>query len=541
MPSQVSSLIVGQGLAGSALAWTLHWAGQGVTIVDRSEENSASRVAAGLVTPVTGKRLVRSSDYDADWAAAVAFYRRVESETGLTLFEERPMLRLFADAATRSAFVERSDAVAVREVELWEGYLQSNGRRQQGIVMRPAGRLNVLAYLAATRLFFETLGAYRQTDLNLRRDVQVAAESISVPRLNLTAHQMILCQGSTTSDLFPGVPNNPARGDILTVRLPDYVRREVVHRSVWIAPNPDGTQTVGATYDWKSPVAEPKDSGRQEVLDKLHRMVDGDIVIDHHRAGVRPSMKDYEAVLGRHPAQTNVFVFNGLGSKGTLKAPRLAAELQQWMVDDVPIPARRNYERLKVRQPENQRARPLTQQAQDAVASVLQPGDTVVDATVGNGFDTCFLSRSVGPAGHVFGFDIQQTALDATHRRLHAEDLHNVTLLHQGHETLRDTLAGTSLSAVMFNLGFLPRSDHHVTTQPATSVLAIEAAIGLLKPGGVLTVVAYRGHSGGPEEFDAVEQCLQTYADRHQLQRIDSSPAKPTAPVLFVLRRIPDC
>jgi len=538
LPSHVSSLIIGQGLAGSALAWTLHWAGQGVLIVDRGEANSASRVAAGLVTPVTGKRLVRSLDYDADWAAAVAFYRRVEAETGSVLFEAHPMLRLFADGEARTTFVKRSDKAAARDVEMWEGPLQSHGRAQPGIVMQPAGRLNALAYLSATRTFFEKQGAYQRTELNLPSDVTLADDKVAVPHLNLTADRLILCQGATSSSLFPGVPNNPARGDILTVRIPNYVRREVVHRSVWIAPNADDTQTVGATYDWKSTVPEPTAAGRDEVLHKLNRIVDGDIVVEKHAAGVRPTMKDYEAVLGRHPEHANVFIFNGLGSKGTLKAPRLAAELQRLLNDGDDIPAVRNYARLVSQPVTEQRPEPLTQRAQEAVASVLRHGDTAIDATVGNGYDTCFLSRTVGPTGRVIGFDVQRCALDATNKRLQADNLHNVTLLHQGHETLGDVLADTSVSAVMFNLGFLPRSDHQVMTQPATSVTAIEAAIRLLKPGGVLTVLSYRGHSGGVDEFNAVERCLQSRAASHELQQIDSTPPSPTAPVLFVLSRI---
>ena len=247
-------------------------------------------------------------------------------------------------------------------------------------------------------------------------------------------------------------------------------------------------------------------------------------------------MKDYEAVLGCHPDHANVFIFNGLGSHETLKAPRLAVELQQLMNDHVP--AARSDDRLMTQPATDHRPKPLTQRAQEVIASVLQRGDTAFDATVGNGFDTCFLSRTVGPTGRVIGVDVQQSALDATRKRLQAEDLHNVTLLHQGHETMAVTLAGTRLSAVMFNPGLPPRRDHSVTTQPHTSTAAIAAAVDLLIPGGVLTILAYRGHPGGPEEFAAVEQYLLAYSDRHELQQIDSTPAKPTSPVLFVLKRL---
>ncbi|APZ95224.1 FAD-dependent oxidoreductase [Fuerstiella marisgermanici] len=538
MSTHVQTIIVGQGLAGSALAWTLSTAGHSLMIVDRGEPNSASRVAAGLVTPVTGKRLVQSPDFEADWAPATAFYQKVEQRTGQHFWTEAPMLRLFANEHVRAEFLQRSDNQQVQSIACWDGLLQAEGQPQLGIVMQPAGRLNVPAYLAATRTHFESLNSLRCEELNFARDVEFTDRQVTVKRLDLIAKRIVLCQGATANDYFPNVPNNPARGDILKVRIPDYIRPEVAHRSVWIAPNSDGTQSVGATYDWNSTVAEPSSAGRDEVLHKLGRMVDGDVEVVDHTAGVRPTMKDYEAVLGRHPNIQQLFVFNGLGSKGTLKAPRLAAELSSILDGEDNIRATVCYDRLKTTSEVERRPRPLTQRAQEAVASVLQPGDSAVDATVGNGFDTCFLSRTVGPTGFVIGFDVQQSALNATAKRLQAADLHNVTLLHKGHETLADEATSAQPpTAIMFNLGFLPRSDHAITTQPRTTVKAITAAVELLKPAGVLTVLAYRGHAGGPEEFAAVEQLLQRYADTHDLQTINSTPAKATSPVLFVLKK----
>ena len=82
-------VILGQGLAGSALAWQQHWRGLHVLIIDRADQRSASHVAAGLMTPVTGRRMTKAPDFDARLADATAFYRRVESETGGSLFEQQ--------------------------------------------------------------------------------------------------------------------------------------------------------------------------------------------------------------------------------------------------------------------------------------------------------------------------------------------------------------------------------------------------------------------------------------------------------------------
>src|SRR6188768_1512417 len=104
-------VIVGQGLAGTALAWALLRRGRRVLVIDREGGGSSSRVAAGLITPVTGKRLAKSWRWDELYPAAVAFYRAIEAETRSAFFHQRPALRLFANEAERDEFRRRETTV----------------------------------------------------------------------------------------------------------------------------------------------------------------------------------------------------------------------------------------------------------------------------------------------------------------------------------------------------------------------------------------------------------------------------------------------
>ncbi len=548
------NVIIGQGLAGSALAWTLHWAGQRVLLLDRAEPYTASRVAPGLVTPVTGKRMVVSAEYDQYLAAAKNFYRRVETETGKALLSEVEMLRLFEDEAGRAAFIERSDKAESLKISKWEGELQAGQAGHQGIRMLSGARVDVAIYLSATQSYFEELGCYRRTELtdeefqyteDKATGGQQAAEKtagktdyttvIKLASQAVTANRLIMCTGSATTKLFPEVPNNPAQGDILTVRIPHYNRPEVVHRSIWIASENDGRQTVGSTYDWNNRSEAPTEKGRQEILEKLARIVEGPVEVLGQVAAVRPTMRDYEPVLGQHPNWPNVFIFNGLGSKGTLKAPKLAKNLLGSMTGTTQVKAEHSYDRLLVKKTKLQR--PLTSLAQQAVSEVLTGGETVIDATVGNGFDTCFLAETVGPAGRVIGFDVQNSAIETTSRRLQAGGVGNVDLKEEGHAKLRTAVEVETATAVMFNLGFLPRGDKTVVTKAASSTQGIAAALEVLEPHGILTVLAYRGHDGGQDEYDAVHRLLLAYAKQYDLRRIDSHPARQTSPVLFILRK----
>ncbi len=151
----------------------------------------------------------------------------------------------------------------------------------------------------------------------------------------------------------------------------------------------------------------------------------------------------------------------------------------------------------------------LVQQAHQLVAEVLGSGDIAIDATVGNGHDTLFLASQVGATGKVYGFDIQQQALDSAWQRLEqAGQTSQVSLYHAGHEVmamlLPESVAGR-VKAVMFNLGYLPGGDKQRTTATSTTLAALQSALSLLAPGGVISLLAYTGHSGGREEAEQVK------------------------------------
>ncbi|KAB0667479.1 methyltransferase domain-containing protein [Oryzomonas japonica] len=136
----------------------------------------------------------------------------------------------------------------------------------------------------------------------------------------------------------------------------------------------------------------------------------------------------------------------------------------------------------------------------------VRSGDRAVDATCGNGNDTLLLAELVGPTGRVWGFDIQQEAVDGTARKLAARGLEErVTLVAVGHETMAEQVEA-GLSAVVFNLGYLPGGDRSLITRPETTGAALEQALDLLAPGGIVALTVYPGHRGGDAERRLVEE-----------------------------------
>lgn len=135
---------------------------------------------------------------------------------------------------------------------------------------------------------------------------------------------------------------------------------------------------------------------------------------------------------------------------------------------------------------------------------VINEGDIVIDATMGNGYDTKYLAEKVGENGFVYSFDVQEEAIKSTTKRLEKAGLiDRVNLILDGHQNM-DMYVNKEVSCVMFNLGYLPRAKHQVITKPETTLEAIKKSLELLKPNGVVSIAIYTGHEGGMEECDEV-------------------------------------
>ncbi len=136
----------------------------------------------------------------------------------------------------------------------------------------------------------------------------------------------------------------------------------------------------------------------------------------------------------------------------------------------------------------------------------LKEGDVCVDFTMGNGHDTEFLSKTVGEKGHVYAFDIQQSAVDSTAKNLKAAGCpDNYTLICDSHHNVKNYVK-EPIKAGMFNLGWLPGGDKTITTMRETTMPAVEAAIELLDKDAILNIAVYPGHPEGDLEGKMLEE-----------------------------------
>ena len=174
--------------------------------------------------------------------------------------------------------------------------------------------------------------------------------------------------------------------------------------------------------------------------------------------------------------------------------------------------------------------------AQAILQAHITHGDEVIDATAGNGHDTVFLAECVGVAGKVLAFDVQAAAIAAAQTRVAAAGFQaRVEFFQESHAGIDARAAAESVTAVMFNLGYLPGAQQRIITEAETTLKGLNCAAGRLKPGGLLSVICYPGHPGGDLEAAAVEQWFTTRAVHHwQVARYGAIATHRPAPFLLL-------
>lgn len=541
-------VIVGQGIAGTTLAWQLKHRGLRGVVINDDYGKSASSVAAGLMTPVTGKRLVPAWRLKDTWTAAKSFYRQVERETNSHFFTQPGQVRLFDSQQSQDFFTRRDwskHSVEVRQPQPLvkeDEFIAPFG----GFELPAAGRLDVPAYLNVSRCVLESDNGFLSAVIDCDSDIEITDSGVSLPRLGIHARRLIFCQGVGVAEnsWFRNVVLEAARGEILTLRIDGLAESRIVNQGVWLTRCENGLFKAGSTYDANDLDAGSTAGGREEICERLRKFLRLPFEIVDHAAGVRPIVSGRQPIVGLHPEHPQIGLFNGLGSKGALLAPYVADQLAERIVNNTPIdPELDVQERFPIRPASDASVRTprLTEQAHTIIRSVVRPGDTVIDATAGNGHDTCFLAELAGNDGTVFAFDIQAEAVQRTTERLAKESLTNTKILQRDHAEMHQAIPQSlhgQVAAVMFNLGYLPGGDHSIITRGQSSVAAIRTSLSLIRPAGVITILAYPGHSGGNDETMSVQELVdQLPATEFDVSIRHPATANESAPLLFIIVR----
>lgn len=333
----IDFLIVGQGLAGSLLAWQLMQQGCKVIIVDNGLEN-ASQVAAGLINPITGIRLVKSSDVDDLLPVAKQYYARLAGCFSQNFYIEKTMLRIFTNKKERDYAIKRLQNRA------YQSYL---GEMMESVeaLKTPFGCLTQqqTAYLLTRPLlkclkdFFIANDSYRQQAFNIA-DIQFQ------PRLcwqGIFPKRIIFCEGYHASNnaYFTWLPFQSVKGEILTLKHCHNLPDRMLNYGHWIIPLTHQQIRVGATFDWQSLNNRPTEQGKNSLLNSIKTVLDNfHYELVQHHANVRPCTLDKQPFIGFHPQHPQLGIFNGFGAKGSLQIPWYAQQFTDTLINHAPLP-----------------------------------------------------------------------------------------------------------------------------------------------------------------------------------------------------------
>lgn len=298
--------IVGSGLAGTCLAWEFWKRGVEFALVDRGTGGS-SRVAAGMVNPITGKNFEPSWRIAEFLPEALAFYAEVEKSIGRQVWYPFPVLRLAGSEKEWRKIVSKLDSPDV--VPWIAGEVPAPPGWVGAVEVRGGGRLDTRAFLDGSREFF---GARFRT-----------GDDSSI--------EAIRCDGADGLITGRYGPHRCAKGEILTVRATDWDEQRIrIGAGGWLVPQGGGLFRIGSTYEWNELDDLPTAAGRLRVEEIASRLGGEVFEVVGHVAGVRPILRRSQPLIG--PLADGGWMFNALGSKGSLYAPGMARRLADWLI-----------------------------------------------------------------------------------------------------------------------------------------------------------------------------------------------------------------
>lgn len=322
----LDSLIIGQGLAGTLLAWHLIERGERVLVVDNGLQSASSKVAAGLINPVTGKRLVKTVGLDQCLPYAREFYRQLETHWGAELWVDLPMLRLFHSAKERERWEQRCRepgyeaylGATLGADELPAPVVASHGAGQQ----LQTAYLKTEELLEAGRAWLQTQSSYQLAQFDYS-DLRLGGDGVCWG--DVSAHRVIFCEGykGAQNPWFDWLPFQPAKGEFLSVSCDEPLPQLIINSGRWIMPRGKGNYRIGASYDHDNLNEQVSEETRKMLLGAVAEFFGGPPVftIEGQQAGVRPTTSDRQPFIGRHPEHSALYMFNGFGSKGSLLIP----------------------------------------------------------------------------------------------------------------------------------------------------------------------------------------------------------------------------
>ena len=335
----VEYLIIGQGISGTWLSYYLQKEGKSFIVIDNNEKNSPSRIAAGIINPVTGRRHVTVWMAEQILPFAWKAYENIGKYLNLTTISQKPIIDFFPSPQMRESFVQRTEEMAnyvsqpADETSFRDHFNYEFGYGK----ISPVYQVNPETLLPAWRNQLE------KDDLLLEENFEPAL-LLQIPGgiqyKEIRADKIIFCDGngSVTSSWFERLPFAPNKGEILLAEIPDLPSTTIYKRGMMLAPmSVEGLWWFGSNYLWDFEDATPTSEFRLKTEQLLKDWLKIPFTITEHLSGIRPATLERRPFVGIHPHHPAIGILNGMGTKGCSLAPFFAHQLVRHLVSGEPI------------------------------------------------------------------------------------------------------------------------------------------------------------------------------------------------------------
>ena len=340
-------IVVGAGLAGISFTETLLQNNKSVFVFCEKDLGS-SVVAGGLFNSVILKRFTLVKDAQNQIYLLKNFYPLIEKRINKKIYFELPTLRKLSSVEEQNNFTTTSDR------PLFQNFLSSEIIfKKYKSVESPFGfgEIKQTGYVDC-ELLVTSYRQYLEDNHMLQKGkfdyTLLKEEDDLVMYKDVKAKNIVFCEGfiMKNNPYFSDLPLDGAKGELLLIKADDLDIDVIIKAGLFVLPVGDNLYKIGATYNWEDKTNVPTEEAKEELLSELKEIITCDFEVIEQFAGIRPTVKDRKSLVGQHHTHKNIYLLNGLGTRGVMLAPYLSQKLFDFIEFDIPLEEEINIERI---------------------------------------------------------------------------------------------------------------------------------------------------------------------------------------------------
>ncbi len=332
---KVDFLLIGHGIAGISLFEHLEAKGKNCIIINTEKEFSSSKVAAGLYNPITGRKMKQTWLANILFPYLINFYRALQAKLDANFLTEKCIYRPFATIEDQNDWLSNSTAnhEFVEKTFTSSAFGEFVNDEYGGLLLNSSGYVNLKKLITHHKMYLLSANKYREIQFEFR-NLEIAYQSFKYE--DIEAKHLVFCEGPLADNpYFSWLPTAPVKGEILHIKTEKALPENVIfNKGVFIIRDEEMDHyRVGSTYEWKNLDTTPTKKAKNQLMQKLSEVLKIPYAIVDQVAGIRPATQDRKPFLGEHPEIKNMFIFNGLGTKGVSLAPYFAKLLANYIIN----------------------------------------------------------------------------------------------------------------------------------------------------------------------------------------------------------------